>query len=162
CSCRTHAGTGAPRIRTARSRSAVCALDVLEVLDRLALPDARAVGFSLGAKTLLHVATERPDRVRRMVLASVAPRFPDTTRALFRQAALREPAPEEWALLRSRHVHGEAQIRALLRLPARFADDPTDMSFSAAQLAAITAPTLIVAGEQDGLYPLELACEVHR
>src|SRR5262245_53549936 len=52
-----------------------CALDVIDLLDHLDLPRVRAIGMSLGAKTLLHVATRAPDRVSAMVLVSATPRF---------------------------------------------------------------------------------------
>jgi pimeloyl-ACP methyl ester carboxylesterase len=39
-----------------------CARDVLALLDRLSIRRARAIGLSLGAKTLLHMATIEPQR----------------------------------------------------------------------------------------------------
>jgi pimeloyl-ACP methyl ester carboxylesterase len=139
-----------------------CGQDVLELLDALSLPEVRAIGFSLGAKTLLHVATREPARVREMILVSVAPRFPEVTRRTLRAAAGRRVSDEEMALLRARHVHGDEQIGALLRLPAGFASNETDMSFDEERLARITARSLVVASARDELYPLELAYEVHR
>jgi len=139
-----------------------CALDVLALLDHLAIERVRAVGMSLGAKTLLHVATLAPARVDRMILVSATPRFPAATRALFRAAASAPHSPEEWSQMRAQHVHGDEQIAALFRLPDAFADDPTDMSFTAERLGAIAATTLIVAGDRDPLYPVELAVELYR
>lgn len=139
-----------------------CGLDVLDLLDASSLPDVRAIGFSLGAKTLLHVATREPARVREMILVSVAPRFPESTRGAMRAAAARRVTDEEMALLRALHVHGDERIHALLRLPESFAADERDMSFDAERLGRITARTLVVAGANDELYPLELAEEVHR
>lgn len=139
-----------------------CALDVLELLDSLAIERVRAVGMSLGAKTLLHVATEARERISAMVLVSATPRFPEATRALFRAAAGAEHAPDEWAAMRTRHVHGDAQIAALWQLPARFAEDAHDMSFTRERLAAIRARTLVIAGDRDPLYPVELAVELYR
>ncbi len=40
-----------------------CGLDVLALLDHLGIERVRAVGMSLGGKTLLHVATIAPSRV---------------------------------------------------------------------------------------------------
>jgi pimeloyl-ACP methyl ester carboxylesterase len=139
-----------------------CALDVLELMDHLGVAQARAVGMSLGAKTLLHVAAIAPERITAMVLISPTPRFPEATRALFRAAAAAPHTPEEWQAMRALHVHGDEQIDALWRLPARFAADETDMSFTADRLGAITARTLIVAGDRDPLYPVELAVELYR
>jgi pimeloyl-ACP methyl ester carboxylesterase len=70
-----------------------CARDVLAVLDALGVGQAKAIGVSLGAKTLLHVATRAPARITAMILVSATPRFPERTRALFREAALSEHSP---------------------------------------------------------------------
>jgi pimeloyl-ACP methyl ester carboxylesterase len=139
-----------------------CALDVIALLDHLGIDRVRAVGVSLGAKTLLHVATVAPARIDRMILVSATPRFPDSTRTLFRAAAAAPHTPDEWAAMRRLHVHGDGQIAALWQLPARFADDATDMSFTRDRLRAITAKTLVVAGDRDPLYPVELAVELYR
>ncbi|HMI89087.1 MAG TPA: alpha/beta hydrolase [Polyangiaceae bacterium] len=139
-----------------------CALDVLALLDHLGVERARAVGMSLGAKTLLHVATLDPSRVERMILVSGTPRFPEATRAVFRAAAAAPHSPEEWTAMRAQHAHGDAQIAALWKLPAAFAADPVDMTFTAQRLAAIEATTFVVAGDRDPLYPVELAVELYR
>ena len=70
-----------------------CALDVLALDDPLGLGRFKAIGLSLGAKTLLHVATQQPAHVEAMVLVSAAPNgghgpiFGDAAR--FRESALR-------------------------------------------------------------------------
>jgi pimeloyl-ACP methyl ester carboxylesterase len=139
-----------------------CARDVLAILDALDLPRAQAIGLSLGAKTLLHAATLEPDRLSAMILVSPTPRLPDATRALYRAAAAQAHSPEEWAAMRGMHVFGDEQIAALWQLPARFADDAVDLSFTPERLRRITARTLVVSGDSDPLYPVELAVEVFR
>ena len=66
----------------------------------------------------------------------------------------------EWTDMRGRHVHGDDQIRALWRHARGFADDRQDMNFDAASLSVITARSLVVHGDRDPLYPVELAVEV--
>ena len=139
-----------------------CAEDTLALLDHLALDRVRAIGVSLGAKTLLHLATLAPERVEAMVVVSATPRFCDVSRRVFRAAAAAEHTADEWTLMRAQHVLGDDQIRALWALPARFAASTDDMNFTAERLAAITARTLIVSGDRDPLYPVELAVELHR
>jgi pimeloyl-ACP methyl ester carboxylesterase len=139
-----------------------CARDVLEILDALQLEEVRAIGMSLGAKTLLHVACGAPERLHAMVLVSAAPRFPPATRDLFRAFAAQTRTDEERAAMRLAHVFGDAQIDALWSLPARFAADPSDHALTAADLARGVTPTLLVAGDADPLYPLALAEELQR
>jgi pimeloyl-ACP methyl ester carboxylesterase len=140
-----------------------CGRDALAILDALGIGRFRALGLSLGAKTLLHVATVAPERVSAMILVSATPRFPEATRALFREAAAQDHSPEDRERMRKVHVHGDAQVEALWALPRRFADDATgDMSFTRERLATITARTLIVSGDRDPFYPVELAVELYR
>jgi len=139
-----------------------CARDVLAILDALGLAQVRALGLSLGAKTLLHVATAAPDRIAAMVLVSAAHRFPETTRALFRAAATTDRSLDEWTRMRALHIHGDEQIRRLWKLPARLAEETIDLTLLRPQLSTIKARTLIVSGDRDPFYPVELAVELYR
>ena len=142
-----------------------CALDVLALLDRLEVAKAKAIGLSLGAKTLLHVATRQPSRLEAMVLVSATPRFPPALReaaARFTPEAFDRLSDAEKDALRHRHVHGDEQVRWLYEMTRRFADTDSDLCFTAAQLGTITASTLIVHGDRDPLYPVELAIELFR
>jgi pimeloyl-ACP methyl ester carboxylesterase len=141
---------------------AQCARDAIAILDDCGIESTRAIGLSLGAKTLLHVAADAPERVRAMVVVSTTPRLPDATREAFRAAAAAAHTPEEWAAMRALHAHGDDQIAALWRLPQSFADDPADMTSSPERLRRIEARTLVVAGDRDPLYPVELAVELFR
>lgn len=64
--------------------------------------------------------------------------------------------------MRALHVHGDEQVAHLWQLPARFGEDTTDMNFTPEHLSAITARTLIVSGDRDPFYPVELAVEMYR
>jgi pimeloyl-ACP methyl ester carboxylesterase len=140
-----------------------CAADVLALLDRLGLSGVNAIGVSMGAKTLLHMATARPEAVGAMVLVSATPRFPDTLRraaAAFTRDAVTALPDAERAALRARHVHGDDQILGLYDVTRSFATSSDDMSFTAGDLSAISARTLIVHGDRDPLYPVSLAVEL--
>lgn len=142
-----------------------CGDDVLALLDHLRLPAVKAVGLSMGAKTLLHVATKQPERVSAMVLVSATPYFPPSAKAAMAEytpAALAALSSEALATLHARHVHGDAQVRQLYAMIAGFATRDDDMAFTAPQLGTVTARTLIVHGDRDPLYPVELALELYR
>lgn len=135
--------------------------DVVALLDQLAIDQASMIGVSMGAKTLLHVATRHPNRVRRMVLVSAAPYLPEATRDAMRRAAATPKTDADWEMMRRWHVRGDDQILALWQMSASFADDYEDLSFTAPRLGCIAAPTLIVHGDRDWLYPTSLAVELH-
>ena len=142
-----------------------CADDIRGLLDQLHIERVKAVGMSMGAKTLLHLATADPSRVDAMVLVSATPRFPDPLRAAaqqFTREALDRLSAAERDALRARHVHGDEQIARLYEMTRSFATSFDDMAFTAARLGTITARTLIVHGDRDPLYPVELAIELYR
>lgn len=142
-----------------------CARDVLALLDRLEIRRVRAIGLSLGAKTLLHMATLEPRRLDAMVLVSATPRFPQTMRdaaSQFTDAAFDVLTASEKSALFERHIHGEPQARALYAAMRALGESTDDMAFTAETLGTITARTLIVHGDRDPLYPVELAVELFR
>ena len=122
-----------------------CARDVLGLLDHLGIDRFSAIGMSAGAKTMLHVATMQPDRVEAMVLVSATPRFPDQARAAMRAMAADAQTPD----------HFRKMVLAM-------AEGRDDMNFTGESLATIRARTLIVHGDRDPLYPVELAIEMYR
>lgn len=136
------------------------ASDVLGLMDRLRVARFKAIGMSMGAKTLLHVATAQAERVEAMVLVSATPYFPETTRAIMRTAAAAPHDDQDWARMRQWHVHGDEQIRAIWAMTEQFANDYEDMSFTPPRLGRIQARTLIVHGDRDPLYPVSLALEM--
>jgi pimeloyl-ACP methyl ester carboxylesterase len=142
-----------------------CASDVVALLDHLGVVRTRAIGLSLGAKTLLHVATANPSRLEAMVLVSATPHFPQALRAAaarFTREAFELLPEAEREALRARHTHGDEQIRRLYDMTRSFATSHDDMAFTAPQLGTVTARTLIVHGDRDQLYPVELAIELFR
>ena len=139
-----------------------CASDVAELLDQLGLERVRAIGMSLGGNTLLHLATREPSRVSSMVLVSATMYYPAEARAIMRQSDEHHQSQEAWEGMRARHQLGDEQIRALWRHARGFADSYDDMTFTPPHLATISARTLIVHGDRDPLYPVEMAVEMAR
>jgi pimeloyl-ACP methyl ester carboxylesterase len=137
------------------------ALDVLALLDNLGIQSFKAIGMSLGAKTLLHVATQQPARTEAMVLVSATPYFPEQARSIMKSMTSENRSDAEWQQMRQWHKHGDEQIRALWRMTNEFKDSYTDMNFTPPYLSTITARTLIVHGDRDPLYPVKLALELY-
>lgn len=138
-----------------------CALDTLALLDQLGIERCKAIGMSMGGNTLLHMATLRPELFEALVLVSATPYFPEQARRIMGQTPP-SPPPEQWALLRERHKLGDEQILALWEQQRAFKDSYDDMNFTPPSLSRIQARTLIVYGDRDPLYPVELGVELYR
>ena len=139
-----------------------CARDVRAICTHLGIAGCKAIGLSLGGNTLLHLATTQPDRLAAMVLIGAPSYFPAQARAIMKTFTPETRTADEWTAMRGRHAHGDDQIRALWRTAAGFAEGHDDMSFTPPHLATIRARTLIVTGDRDPLYPLEIFVEQYR
>jgi pimeloyl-ACP methyl ester carboxylesterase len=139
-----------------------CALDTLALLDHLDVKRRKAIGVSMGANTLRHLATMRPDRIEAMVLVSAAMYFPEQARAIVRQIQVAGHTPGEWESMRQRHKLGDEQSVTLWEQQRALAESYDDVTFTPPYLSRITASTLIVYGDRDPLYPVEMAVEMYR
>jgi pimeloyl-ACP methyl ester carboxylesterase len=138
------------------------ATDVLALLDRIAPGPIKAIGISTGGMSLLHVATRDPGRIEAMVLVGVAPHFPEQARAITRAAAANGPRPQDLDYFRGCAVQGEAQVEALARHFAGFATSVDDVNFSPGLLRTIRSRTLLVHGDRDEFFPVELPLQIYR
>jgi pimeloyl-ACP methyl ester carboxylesterase len=137
------------------------ARDVLALLDYLALDTVKAIGVSTGAMTLLHIATQQPNRIDAMVLVGAGEYYPSACREALGGVSADATPEAEWERLRSLHRHGDEQIRSLLDLFGSFEDSFDDMSFTAPWLGTIQARTLLVHGDRDWCFPVTMVAEIH-
>lgn len=135
------------------------AKDVFALLDHLGIQVFSGVGISGGGNALLHMATSQQQRVKSMVLVSATPYFPNQARVIMRQYAAKLPQ-QQLDYLRHLHIAGDAQVKALLKSVTAFADSYDDMNFTPSLLSTIEARTLIVQGDRDPLYPVELSVDM--
>jgi pimeloyl-ACP methyl ester carboxylesterase len=154
-------GRSSNPVRTISHRQ--CAVDMLALLDHLGIRRCRAIGMSMGGNILLHMATQQPERIEAMVVVSATMYFPEKARKIMAAVpAAAEQPPSEWETMRKRHKLGDEQIVALWDWQRGMKDSYDDMNFTPPTLAKITAPTLIVYGDRDFLYPMEMAVEMYR
>jgi 3-oxoadipate enol-lactonase len=154
--------------------------DAIALLDHLGVDAAAVCGLSLGGMIAQQAALDFPDRVQRLVVANSRATFatPEAAAAveswigLFSQpqgpltrfkatwpAMLNEPFRQS--------VAGVATFESWCRMAAR-ADGASLINVALgmrefdvrARLAQIRQPTLVIAGEQDKLFPPEVAREV--
>jgi 3-oxoadipate enol-lactonase len=143
--------------------------DVLALLDRLELRAVRWCGLSLGAMVGMYLASEAPERIDRLALCCTSAHFPDPTAWHDRIAAVAEQGTAGiastvvarwftpgWA---AQHPDAVAEAEAMVA-------GTSDAGYSGCcaaiaawdhhdRLPAITAPTLVVAGEHDQATPVE-------
>jgi pimeloyl-ACP methyl ester carboxylesterase len=116
----------------------------------------------MGGNILLHMAILEPARIGAMVLVSATMYFPEQARAMMQQVpAASEQPPQAWETMRKSHKLGDDQI-ALWDWTREMKDSYDDMNFTPPSLSRIKASTLIVHGDRDPLYPVEMALEMYR
>ena len=138
--------------------------DVVRTLDFLGETSAHLVGLSMGGRIARNVALAHPRRVKSLTLANTSPGFdalspeevlkfvnerryrtPDSARRLL---GSRAHAGAHEALLASFHaLRNDSYLKAL---EASVAQD------RAAPLEKLAVPTLVLTGDEDRVYPLEL------
>jgi len=138
------------------------AQDVYALLDYLKIDNCSGIGFSGGALTLLHMAYAQPERINSMAIVSAAPYFPQSTRDFMKLVTIEDKTEEEWNAMREIHFHGDEQIKMLWQQAHDFSKNQDDMNFTPEMLSQIKTKTLIIQGDRDPIYPIELAIELFK
>jgi pimeloyl-ACP methyl ester carboxylesterase len=136
------------------------ARDTLALLDHLGIHRVKAVGLSGGGITLLHMATQQPERIDAMIAISAPPYFPPEARALQRLYSFESLDEAEKKRMRDRCKGGQEQIDWLVEQTHVMAEAYDDVNFTTPLLGTIAERTLIVFGDVDPLYPVRLAFEL--
>jgi pimeloyl-ACP methyl ester carboxylesterase len=138
------------------------ALDVYALLDQLKIEKFRAMGISTGGMTLIHMATQQPERPEAIVLVGATIYFPEQAREIMRKTTVEGLTEQKWEAYRSCHKHGDDQIRALINEFHDFKDSYDDMNFTPPYLSTIKARTLIVHGDRDEFFPVSIPVEMYQ
>ena len=135
--------------------------DIRALIDVLKIGRVRAMGISAGGMTLLHLATKYPDRVDSMVVIGATSHFHQQARDLLRNIGANPPSTGDLAMLQKCAHRGEGQTRDLMRQFIGFKDSYEDMNLTPPYLATIKARTLIVHGDRDEFFPVEIPVEMY-
>ena len=148
--------------------------DCLAVLDDLGVARASLIGLSLGGAVAMWVASHAPERVERLVLCCTAPAFPPPQQWAERAALVRAQGVVQlldtlmgrWFTASFDDRGGEVRqlIDAMLRSvePEGYAGccEAVGAMDQTADLAAIVAPTLVIAGAADPVVPPTVAVDL--
>jgi pimeloyl-ACP methyl ester carboxylesterase len=127
----------------------------VESLVAAQLPDGPvdAIGFSMGARVLLTIAADQPDRFDHLVVAGVGANLfrddarDDIVQAISGQAADDNPAAQYFAGLARQPGNDRDALVAFMRSPRPALDD--------GRLAKVTCPVLVVLGDRDFAGPAD-------
>lgn len=132
------------------------ARDMLKLMDTLGIKKFKALGTSSGAMNLLHMATMDSTRVEKMIIIGATTHFPEECRKIGKNATY-ESIHDGW---RQEILHhqpgGEKQARELLRLFRELNTTYDDMNFTSPYLSTIKCPTLIIHGDRDEFFPIDI------
>jgi pimeloyl-ACP methyl ester carboxylesterase len=126
--------------------------DARRLLDHLGIAQAHVMGYSMGARIAAFLAIAHPERVRSLVLAGLAANLirgvggdEDIARALeaLSRDDVREPGPRAFRLFAEQTKSDLGALAACMR--------SSRQKLSEAEVARITAPVLVVAGELDDI-----------
>ena len=138
--------------------------DVVRVLDHLGQARAHLVGLSMGGRIARNVALVHPGRVHTLTLANTSPGFdalsPEEVLKFVEERKARKPEGLR-RLLGSRTRPGahEALMNSFHALRSESYLKTLEASVAqdrAAPLEKIAVPTLVITGDEDRVYPLDL------
>ena len=136
--------------------------DLFHLLEKLGVVQFSAIGMSTGGMILLHMATSQPRRIDSMVLVSTTSYFPEQARAIMRRASFDTMPKEVKEMYQECAKGGDEQIRQLIKQFNAFHDNKDDINFTEQNLSTITARTLVVHGDRDNFFPVEIAVNIYR
>lgn len=132
------------------------AKDIYGLMDTLQIDTYKGIGFSSGGMTLTHMATMDTTRVEAMVLIGSTSFFPEPAREILRSINF-DDIHENWMnRLKQDHAGGEPQIRNIITQWKSVTDSYDDMNFTPPYLSTIKAPTLIIHGDRDPFFPVDI------
>jgi pimeloyl-ACP methyl ester carboxylesterase len=133
---------------------AALASDVVALLDHLDIPRAHIFGHSMGGAVAMELAISHPDRVRNVVAASVTVRpeglHEDLTDPAKQATSARMPTAQDFQDFRDAYQHLSPHPDHFDEFLASLSASTADTrGWSDEQLAAISAPALLVIGDRD-------------
>ncbi|HEY6171231.1 MAG TPA: alpha/beta hydrolase [Candidatus Kapabacteria bacterium] len=137
------------------------AKDIIELCEKLHIENAYFLGTSSGGMTLLKVVRMKPELVQAMVIDSATIRVPETSRKFYRRPDLLKPSIVK-LYEEANEIYGKEYWRYLAQTFYDFRLPECDVNIKAELLQDILAPTLIIYGDRDAFFPVDIAIDMKR
>lgn len=135
--------------------------DIIEVCEKLHIDSAYFLGTSSGGMTLLKVARMKPELVRAMVIDSATIRVPQTSRTFYKRPDLLKPSIVKF-YEEANEIYGKDYWRYLAQTFYDFRLPEADVNVDPSVLLDIICPTLIIHGDRDLFFPVDIAIDMNR
>ena len=136
------------------------AVDMYGLMDHLGIDRFAVLGQSSGAMTLVHMATMDTNRISSMILVAGTTFFPKQARDYLASVTY-ETYHGSSTYMAALHPRGEEQIRMILEQWSGMSKSYDDMNFTTPYLSTIRCPTLIIHGDRDSFFPIEIPVEAY-
>jgi len=140
----------------------IVAQDIYALMDELEIENFMAMGASSGAMTLIHMATMDSTRIDAMILIGGTIFFDDQYRELVKGVTYETYPKESLSNMRTHHPAGDEQIKMLLDQFRAHAFTYDDMNFTSPYLSLIKCPTLIIHGDRDKYFQIDIPVEMYK
>lgn len=137
------------------------AKDIIELCDKLHIDSAYFLGTSSGGMTLLKVARMKPELVRAMVIDSATIRVPEASRAFYKRPELLKPSIVKF-YEEANEIYGKEYWRYLAQTFYDFRLPEADVNVDPVVLQDIACPTLIIHGDRDIFFPVDIAVDMKK
>lgn len=134
--------------------------DLLGLLDHLGLSKVKAMGISAGGMTLLHAAVRQPARIEAMAVIGAAHYFPEQAREIMRGTPGNLP-PFILEFFQACATRGQGQVDTLLQQFNGLQHNEADIRLSSQQLGKIKSRTLVIHGDRDEFFPVQIPVEIY-
>lgn len=138
------------------------AKDIYALMDELKIKEFKAIGTSSGGMTLIHMATMDSTRIDAMILIGGTIFFDDQYRELVKGVTYETYPKESLSNMRTHHPDGDEQIKMLLDQFRAHAFTYDDMNFTSPYLSLIKCPTLIIHGDRDKYFQIDIPVEMYK
>jgi pimeloyl-ACP methyl ester carboxylesterase len=129
--------------------------DIIGLCKAIDVHDAYFLAASSGAMTMLRVARYAPELVRAMVLDSGTYRVPPEAERYYKHPDTLSESLKSY-YRHTNEIYGPEYGRVLAEAFYSFRLPDCDVNISLEALTSITAPTLLVAGDRDVFFPVDI------